>query len=561
MLSSLSVRNIVLIDRLDLDLQDGLNVFTGETGAGKSILLDSLSLALGMRADSSLVRHGAAEASVTACFSVGMSHPAGMLLCGHGYGFEGEIILRRVITPDGRSKAFINDQPASVGFLKTIGDSLVEIHGQFASHRLLNPATHLETLDAYGALADKVTACRRAYHQWQYKKQRRDEAERQLMQARQEEEFLRESVADLEQLAPRPDEEESLVQRRAALMNSEKIVSALNTAYALLSDDGAGVERQLSAALAQLERANVWSDGSTSELVASLNEASAVIGDAIGELERETEKWGDVSELPAIDDRLFALRDRARRHQVTIGELPALLTQMKARLASAEQGEEAIAVLRKEEEADRLAYVSCAQILSRARQEAARKLDMAVRAELPALKLGKASFETALSVVSEEEWGEAGMDRAAFLVSTNAGAPAAPIHKVASGGELARFMLALKVNLAKADQITTMVFDEVDSGVGGATAAAVGGRLARLAEEHQVLVVTHSPQVAAFGATHYTVRKGERDGGTVTEVSALTADERQQEVARMLSGEDITETARVMARELLETCSKKKRNY
>ncbi len=559
MLSRLSVRNVVLIDKLDLDFGSGLNVFTGETGAGKSILLDSLSLALGMRADSSLIRHGSTEASVTACFSVPMSHPAGLLLCSHGYDFNGDIILRRVISSDGRSKAFINDQPASVSFLKTVGDSLVEIHGQFSSHQLLNPATHLKTLDLYGALSDSVTTCRRAYQQWQYKKKLRDDAERQVMQACQEEVFLRESVADLEQLAPTENEEDYLVQRRTMLMNSEKIVSALNATYTLLSDENSGVSHQLGVAINQLERANALSDNAMGDLVDSLNTTASIIGDVVGGLEGATERWGDVSELPLIDDRLFALRDMARRHQVGIAELPKLLIQMKERLASVEQGEKAIDSLRKEEEQARLEYVSCAQALSRERQSAAEKLDAAVRAELPALKLGKASFETTLSILSEDEWGETGMDRVAFWVATNAGASAAPIHKVASGGELARFMLALKVNLATADQVATLIFDEVDSGVGGATAAAVGRRLARLAEDRQVLVVTHSPQVAAFGEDHYSVRKGESTNGTITEVGALALDERQQEVARMLSGENITDTAKVMAQELLDTCSKKKR--
>lgn len=557
MLNSLSIRNVVLIDTLDLELAGGLNVFTGETGAGKSILLDSLSLALGARADSGLVRHGCREAAVTAVFSVGLSHPAGVLLSAHGFDFDGGIILRRVVSNDGRSKAFINDQPVSVAFLKAVGDSLVEIHGQFASHRLLNPATHLETLDNYCGSIESQAACRRAFHHWQYKKKQRDEAERMLMCAKQEEEYLRSAIADLEQLHPEADEEERLVQRRTMLMNSEKIMAALNASYAILGDEATGADRQIGRALTQLERANQWADGSLDGVLETLGQAANLLADGLSALERETEKWGDVSELPQIDDRLFALRDRARRHQVTIAELPGVLVDFKKRLSCVEQGEEAIVALRKEEESARLDYITCAQKLSAERRAAAVKLDQAVKAELPALKLGKAVFQTELTDLAEDDWNESGMNRAAFLVSTNTGIPPAPIHKVASGGELARFMLALKANLAKSDQTGTLVFDEVDSGVGGATAAAVGDRLRRLADMCQVLVVTHSPQVAAFGQAHYTVRKDENaTKGVVTRVEALTFGERLDELARMLSGEKMTQTARTMAQELLDTCSR-----
>ena len=557
MLNSLSIRNVVLIDSLDLDLVNGLNVFTGETGAGKSILLDSLSLALGARADSGLVRHGCREAIVTASFSVGLSHPVGMVLSAHGFEFDGEIILRRVVSSDGRSKAFVNDQPVSISFLKSVGDSLIEIHGQFASHRLLNPATHLETLDNYCGAEDVQTDCRRSFHHWQYKKKQRDDAERMLMCAKKEEEFLRSAIDDLEQLHPEVDEEETLIQRRTMLMNSEKIMSALNVSYAVLGDEATGAERQIGQALTQLERANQWSEGSLSGILDTVGQVASLLADSLSELEREMEKWGDISELPQIDDRLFALRDRSRKHQVSISELPNLLIDLKKKLACVEQGEDTIVSLRKEEEKARLDYIACAQKLSAKRLAAAKDLDKAVKTELPALKLGKAVFKTELFDLPEDEWNENGMNRASFWVSTNAGTPPAPIHKVASGGELARFMLALKVNLAKTDQMGILVFDEVDSGVGGATAAAVGDRLRQLAKMCQVLVVTHSPQVAAFGQSHYTVSKKETENNiVVTQVEALTFDERLDELARMLSGEKMTQTARVMAQELLETCSK-----
>lgn len=557
MLTHLSVRNVVLIDKLDLDFTAGLTVFTGETGAGKSILLDSLSLALGERADAGLVRHGTNEAIVTASFSVPLSHAIGVLLAEHGMAFEGEVILRRVVSADGRSRAFINDEPVSVGFLKSIGDLLVEIHGQFASHKLLNPATHLETLDAYGALAGEGTACRRAFQQWQYKKNERNQAEQALMKAQKEEEFVRASVTDLEKLAPMPDEEEQLSQKRAALMNSEKIVSALNTAYALLSDEEAGCETRLGQVLLQLEHANDWSDNALAGLADQVSQAIATLQDVEGALEHNRENWGDVSELPAIDDRLFALRDMARKHQVSIAELPELLVKLKEQLTRLEIGETAIVNLQKEEETARLAYIACAEKLSDRRHKSAEKLDKAVMKELAPLKLNKATFITEIEKLPEAEWTATGMDRVAFLVSTNKGTPPAPIHKVASGGELARFMLALKVNLATADEAETLVFDEVDSGVGGATAAAVGERLRQLAGTHQVLVVTHSPQVAAYGQVHMTVSKEESESQMLTRVRGLTDLDKTDEIARMLSGACITAAARTMAKELVESCSKK----
>ena len=557
MLTGLSVRNIVLIDKLDLELSAGLTVFTGETGAGKSILLDSLALALGERSETGLVRHGEKEASVTARFSVPMSHPLGALLSIHGYDFSGEVILRRIVSRDGRSRAFINDEPVSIGFLKSVGDQLVEIHGQFASHKLLDPATHLGTLDSYGGLSELLSECRHAYRQWQYKRRERVEAERAFIQAKEEETFLKESVADLEKLNPLPDEEETLIARRSKLMNSEKIVTALNRAHELLSDEDVGGMKVVGQALSQVEQANHFSDDELSALVEQFSQSFSLLSDSLSEIEKEQEKWGDVSELPMIDDRLFSLRDMARKHQVSISELPDLLNQLKSKLDRLELGETAIDSMRIEEEKERSNYITVAEKLSGARAEAATRLDTAVGKELPALKLTKAEFKTEIRRLSEAEWTETGMDKVAFLVSTNKGMPLAPIHKIASGGELARFMLALKVNLASADNMDTLVFDEVDSGIGGGTAAAVGERLRRLADHHQVLVVTHSPQVAAYGQHHFAISKAEKEQSVLTTVSMLDTPGRQDEIARMLSGEKMTKTAMTMAKELLATCSKK----
>ena len=557
MLTGLSVRNVVLIDKLDLEFSAGLTVFTGETGAGKSILLDSLALALGDRAEVGLIRHGEKEASVTAVFSVPISHPVGVILSAHGYNFSGDVILRRVISRDGRSRAFVNDEPVSIGFLKSVGDLLVEIHAQFASHRLLNPATHLETLDGYGNFGELIDDCRHAYEQWQYKKRERVEAERTFIQAKEEENFLKESVSDLEKLNPLPDEEENLIARRSKLMNSEKIVTALNRAHELLSDEDIGGLKIVGQALSQLEYADNFSDHELSSLLDQFSQSFSLLSDSVSEIEKEQDKWGDVSELPTIDDRLFALRDMARKHQVSIAELPDLLQQLKSKLSQLELGETAIDSLRVEEEQKRHDYITVAEKLSTARSEAATRLDTAVSRELPDLKLNKAEFKTEIIRLTETEWSEKGMDKVSFLVSTNKGMPLSPIHKIASGGELARFMLALKINLAAVDDINTLVFDEVDSGIGGGTAAAVGERLRRLGVHHQVLVVTHSPQVAAYGQSHFAISKEEKGKSVLTFVSRLDEAGRQDEVARMLSGEKTTKTAMTMAKELLGTCLKK----
>lgn len=561
MLTSLSIRNVVLIEKLDLDFQKGLSVFTGETGAGKSILLDSLSLALGARADCALVRHGTDVLSVTACFSVSLSHVIHKTLIENGINSEDEIILKRTVTAEGKSKAFINDQPVSVALLKTVGDSLVEIHGQFASHHLLNPATHLGVLDAYGLLDSDESSCRGSYKLWQYKKGCKEQAEQNLFLVRREEAFLRDSITDLRDLKPLAGEEEELAQKRAALMNGEKIITCLNTAYQVLADENQGASRKVEQALSQLEKANTLSGDRFTQMVESVVQAQQALLDAVAGLESATEEWGDVSALPAIDDRLFALRDMARKHQVAIAELPDLLTSFEQKLASLEHGEEEVMALQKEEESARLEYIACAKNLSQKRIEAGVKLDTLVAKELPDLKLSKASFLTDIQSLDESEWSDKGMDRVTFLVSTNTGIPFAPIHKIASGGELARFMLALKVNLATVEQITTLIFDEVDSGVGGATADAVGERLERLSDDCQVLVVTHSPQVASHGASHFIVSKKEAGSLVITDVEKVSEEERRIEVARMLSGAEITESGKKMAEELLDKkCKKNQQN-
>lgn len=553
MLISLSIRNVVLIDKLDLTFEKGLGIFTGETGAGKSILLDSLSLILGSRTDTGLIRHGQTQLSVTAGFSPSPQSDVWTLLSDQDIEVEDNtLLIRRTINADGKSKAFINDQAVSLTFLKLIGEQLVEIHGQFATHGLLNPTTHLSVLDSYGQLSEQATLCRQSFLAYKETQKNKKEAENRLLNAQIEKEFLQTSIQDLEFLNPKTDEEETLTTKRTVLMNSEKVISCTDSAYQLLTDDQKGIVHQLTLTSRQLEKAEQFSNGAFQEILNTIYQAQEALSDASCQLETLTEKWGDISELPQIDDRLFALRAIARKHQTSIHELPTLLEKFKTDLAALEKGVETITHLKNAEKQAFETYLNQAEALSKARQKVADILDAKVAQELPDLKLEKAIFKTKVTSRSKEQGDETGIDDVVFLISTNKGVPPSPLNKVASGGELSRFMLALKVNLAKADAIETLIFDEVDSGIGGATADAVGLRLKRLSEECQVLAVTHAPQVAAHGIHHWTVSKNEQEGGITTQVKHLSQNDRLQEIARMLSGAQITPVAQEMAKELLE---------
>ena len=557
MLARLSVRDVVLIERLDLDFAGGLCVFTGETGAGKSILLDSLALATGARSDSSLVRFGAERLSVGAEFVLPENHEVYTLLAEQGIDFDPKdgLFLRRVVSADGKGRAFINDQPVSAGLLRQAGDLLVEIHGQFATHGLLNTAIHRGVLDSYGDLENLKRAVRRAWQDWQDKTAEKQKAESDLAQAQAEEDFLRHSVDELKKFAPVAGEERELSERRAMMMNAEKIAEGLNGARAALSDDN--IDHALRQAQRALESVSRYGEGRYESVIeildrimADLNEATSTVETFCDELEFNPRAQ------EAVEERLFALRSLARKHQVTADELPDLLTGFEHRLNSLEKGGEELVLLAKREEEARLKYLESAQALSSARQKAAAKLDAAVKKELPPLKLNKADFKTEIERLPESMWNADGLDKVVFMASTNAGTPLAPIAKIASGGELARFMLALKVNLAAAEKIPTLVFDEVDSAIGGATASAVGERLARLAaQDCQVLTITHSPQVASFGAHHFRVQKSEKDGKVLTAVVELNDAERREEIARMLSGAEITDASRAAADELLKNRS------
>jgi DNA repair protein RecN (Recombination protein N) len=553
MLTALSIRDVVLIDRLDLSFEKGLCVLTGETGAGKSILLDSLGLALGARAESGLVRHGAERAVVTAMFEIGPDHPAHALLTEQELDDPGgEMVLRRMLGTDGRSRAFVNDQPASVGLLRQIGETLVEIQGQFEPRGLIDPATHRALLDRYGGLGGEAAVVRETYKTWRKAAQATRDAEESASEAERDREFLEHAVEELAQLDPQPGEEEKLAEQRTRLMHSEQLVEALNAASAELAGSD-NVEDSLRVAQRHLARVADKAGGALDAAVAALERAALEATEAIREIAAAgTEIDPDQGGLETVEERLFTLRAVARKHGVKVDELAALRQRMGEKLALAQDRTGAVERLRQAEQATRANFFEKAEKLTTARKATAARLDGAVNLELPPLKLEKARFVTAVETQEEAGWSAEGIDKVAFLVSTNPGTPEGPLGKVASGGELSRIMLALKVVAAEPGDVPTLIFDEVDANVGGATADAVGERLARLAGGLQVLVVTHSPQVAARGRDHMRVEKGANGGtDTVTRVTRLSEDERREEVARMLSGAAITEEARAQAARLI----------
>lgn len=553
MLTRLSIRNVVLIEKLDLDFSAGLAVLTGETGAGKSILLDALGLALGYRAEARMLRNGADQAVVSAAFDVPRDHSSRLDLEENGIDASDDvIILRRVLGDDGRTKSFVNDQPVSVGLLKRIGEHLVEIHGQFETQRLLDPAGHRALLDAYGgfdALLGDVGAAYAALRDMQASLSAATEATR---LAKENEEFLRHAVDELRALAPVPGEETALAEQRRMLQHGEQISAAIAAAGQALGDDG-GAEEKLTRALAEIERSADKAGGRLDETMAALQRALSEVADAGGFLERAAADLEmDPQELEAAEERLFALRALARKHHVEVDALADVQAKLEADLADVDAGGENVRRLTAALEKAKAAYRALADKLSAARSATAQKLDKAMATELTPLKLGQARFETGISPLDEDKWAAHGMDRVAFAVATNPGSAPGPLNKIASGGELARFMLALKVVLAEADPVPVLVFDEVDAGIGGAVAAAVGERLQRLGTGAQIFVVTHSPQVAAKGTRHLYVRKGGDAKQVRTEVVALDGDERREEIARMLSGETVTSEARAAADSLLK---------
>jgi DNA repair protein RecN (Recombination protein N) len=554
MLSSLHIRNFILIDELAVEVGGGLTALTGETGAGKSILLDALALALGGRLDRGGARSGAPEASAAAAFRPPADHPVWALLEENGLADGGdELILRRAQTGDGRSRAFINDQPVSVSLLKSVGESLVEIHGQHDGRGFLSATMHRDMLDEYGGhgplRARTRLACearRTALETLAARKAGRD-------RARAEADYLRHVVAELGALAPRPDEEAALAGRRAALQAAEKITTDLAVAAELLAD-GEGLEGRLAAAARRLARAASAFPQTDNPLAAAVERVEAALSAAMearAAVEETGERIGaDPAELERTEERLFALRAAARKHGVAVDGLAGALAAAKAALAELDAGEAGFGALEEAARNAERAYAEAAGALSLARRKAAAALDKSVAAELAPLKLEKAAFRTEVAT-DEDRPGPDGVDAVEFRVRTNPGAPEGPLKTIASGGELSRFVLAMKAALAAKERRLVVIFDEVDQGVGGAVADAVGERLARLAQAAQVLVVTHSPQVAARASHHWRVEKLDRRGAAETRIAALTPDERVEEIARMLSGASITDEARAAARRLL----------
>jgi DNA repair protein RecN (Recombination protein N) len=553
MLSRLSIRDIVLIDRLDIDFAGGLAVLTGETGAGKSILLDSFALALGGRGDQSLVRHGAEQGQVTAMFELARNHPAFALLEEQGIAADDQLILRRVQFADGRTRAFVNDQPMSVQALKALGQSLVEIHGQHDDRALVDAATHRQLLDAFGGLEAEAA---RVASLWQARRDALEAAEAhraQVERAKRESDWLRHAVEELNKLAPQADEETALAERRTTMMQSEKVAGDLREAYDAVAGTNSAVPG-LAAAIRRLERRATQAPALIEPAVKSLDVALNALEDTRAQLEAALRAADyDPAELERIEERLFALRAAGRKYNVAVDDLAALAEKYKNDIALIDAGEDRLRVLDAAAAQAELDYRRAAEALSKARLKAGSALDKAVNAELKPLKLERAKFST--DIVSDPAAaGPSGIDRVEFWVQTNPGTRPGPLMKVASGGELARFLLALKVVLADRGSAPTLVFDEIDTGVGGAVAEAIGVRMARLGRGVQVLAVTHAPQVAARADRHYVISKDALDKGkrVATRVTEVSADHRREEIARMLAGAEITREARAAAERLLK---------
>jgi DNA repair protein RecN (Recombination protein N) len=558
MLVRLSIRDIVLIDALDLDFGPGLTTLTGETGAGKSILLDAFVLALGGRGDASLVRAGCEQGQVTAVFDLPADHPAHLAAREFGLASDDEMVLRRVQAADGRTRAFVNDQPATAQALRAIGRELVEIHCQHDDRALVDPSAHRALVDAHGGLAGQANDVRAKYAAWQAARRALAEEEARIAKARADADYLRHAHDELTKLAPEAGEEEALAERRLFMQRAEKVATDIRDALAAFADERAPAA-EIAHAARRLERRVTQASNLLEPPARALSQAVDALGLAEQALEQAlAETRFDPAELERVEERLFALRGAARKYQVGVPELPRLAQKFADDIAALDASEARRVQLGKALDSAKAAYDDAARALSAARHKAAKKLDALVDGELKPLKLEGAHFAT--QVTSDpESAGPEGIDRVEFWVQTNPGSRPGPLTKVASGGELARFMLALKVVLADRGSAPTLVFDEIDTGVGGAVADAIGQRLARLASRAQVLAVTHAPQVAARASRHLRISKGAATNGKETRVAprvaVLAEGERREEIARMLSGAAITDEARAAAMRLLEPSS------
>ena len=550
MLSRLSIRDIVLIERLDIDFTQGLSVLTGETGAGKSVLLDALSLALGARGGASLIRHGASHGQVTAVFDVPRNHPAHTLLADNAIDDIGDIILRRVQNADGRTRVFVNDQPSSVTLMRDVGRTLVEIHGQHDDRALVDGGVHREVLDSFGSHVGEVRETAEAWKLWRAAEQELSRHRACVDSDAREAEYLRAAVTELTELDLQPGEESELAELRAAMMRAEKIALEIQDAQEVLSGSSSPLPK-LASLLRRLQRKAVEVPGLLDEVVNSLDEAMISLDAAqfgVDAALRITKY--DPQRLEKAEERLFALRAAARKHSVPLNDLAKLRDTMVVDLAGLDAGDERLQVLEAQAKATRDIYDRISSSLSELRKTAAEGLRKAVMAELPALKLERSEFIVEISSEADNRMLE-GIDQVEFWVRTNPGMRPGPMMKVASGGELSRFLLALKVAIADRGSAPTLVFDEIDTGVGGAVADAIGQRLARLANRVQVLSVTHAPQVAARAATHFLISKKCNTDKVATGIHEMDRQARQEEIARMLSGATITEEARAAAERLL----------
>jgi DNA repair protein RecN (Recombination protein N) len=550
MLARLSIRDIVLIDRLDIDFGSGLAVLTGETGAGKSILLDAFALALGARGEAALVREGAEHGQVIAAFEIEQDHAARRLIADNGLDSEDELILRRVQFADGRTRAFVNDQPVSVQVLRALGAALVEIHGQHDERAFVEAATHRALLDAYGGIEAEAAGVADLWTQWRQCEAAVHSHKAEVERASREAEWLRHAVEELGGLAPQTGEETTLAERRATMMQAEKVADDLRSTHDSVAGPNSPVP-PLASAVRRLERRVAQAPALIEPAVKAIDAALTALEEARLQLQQALQVAEyDPQELEKIEERLFALRAAGRKYNAPVDELAALARRYEGDLALIDAGAERLAALAREAKEAAARYRAAAQSLSAARRRAAQALDKAVNAELKPLKLDRAEFSTEINSESE---GPAGIDRIEFWVRTNPGTRPGPLMKVASGGELARFLLALKVVLADRGSAPTLIFDEIDTGVGGAVADSIGVRLARLASGVQVIAVTHAPQVAARADRHYLISKDAMARGkrVATRIAELAGERRREEIARMLAGAEITAEARAAAERLI----------
>jgi len=556
MLTRLSIRDIVLIDRLDIDFSSGLAVLTGETGAGKSILLDAFALALGARGDATLVRQGAEQGQVTASFDVAASHPARGLLAANDIAAEDELILRRVQLADGRTRAFVNDQPVGVQVLRALGSALVEIHGQHDDRALVEPATHRRLLDAYGGLDPLAAEVEAAWNARREAEGAMAAHRAEVERAAREADWLRHAVNELSRLAPEAGEETTLAERRTAMMQAEKAAEDLRDAHQAVAGKDSPVP-MLAAAVRRLERRQAQAGSLIAPAVKAIDAALVSLDEARGHLEQAlAAAEHDPGALERIEERLFALRAAGRKYNAPVDNLAALAARYAADLALIDAGEARLKALEQTASAAAETYAKAAAALSERRRGVAEMLDKAVNSELKPLKLERAKFSCEIESGNAAA-GPTGIDRVEFWVRTNPGTPPGPLMKVASGGELARFLLALKVVIADKGSAPTLVFDEIDTGVGGAVADAIGVRLARLGRRVQVLAVTHAPQVAARADHHYLISKDAAAKGkrVITRVAELEPARRREEIARMLAGAEITAEARAAAERLMRAAA------